>query len=126
MVLAPPYEKLLAGESARAARARGLLQCRLSELHRAIGIGATTRDVTLLSIDRTWRQGAEVYIRTATGRKLVIDNNAAGSSELVRRGDATRSRTAVQTIGGGGKKRVSSSDRRTLNETVIAASDSEE
>ena len=119
-----PYEKLLAGEGARATPTRRLLQCRLSELDRAIGVGGTARSVAILSIDRPRGQGAEVYIGSAAGCKLVIDNNAASSSEFVRRGDATRSRTAVRTIRGGGKS--CSRDRRALNEAVIAATDSEE
>jgi len=107
------------------ATSQELLQCRLSQLNRAIGIGCTARDIALLSIDRPWGQGIEVNIGSAIGQ-LVIDNNAARSTELMRHSDATGSRVAARTIRRSGKKWASRGDRRTLNKTVVVAADSEE
>jgi len=66
----------------------GLLQCRLSQLNRTVGIGSTARDIALLSIDRPGRQGIEVNIGSAIGQ-LIVDNNAASSAELTGGRDAT-------------------------------------
>ena len=107
------------------ATSQELLQCRLSQLNRTVGIGRTARDIALLPIDRPRSQGIEVNIGSTVGQ-LIVDNDAAGSAELVRHSDTTGSRVAARTIRRSGKKWGSRGDRRTFNKTVVVAADPEE
>ena len=69
---------------------RELLQRRLRQLYRAIGIGESAR-CTVLSIHRTKRQGRKVDVR-APARYLIIDHDPTGTSEQMGSSDASRSR----------------------------------
>src|SRR5208337_4077380 len=69
---------------------RALVQLRLVQLHRAIGIRSSARYIALLVVYRSLRLGREVDVRAAVRQLVVYDNPAGavygnGSSNTTRR-----------------------------------------